>query len=36
MIYLKRETTQETEFDINSYVLVKYQNRDGLKSHSIY
>jgi len=26
----KKRKYSETEFDINSYVLVKYENRDGL------
>ena len=30
----KKRKHSDTEFPINSYVLVQYENRDGLKSHS--
>ena len=30
----KKRKHSETEFPINSYVLVQYEHRDGLKSHS--
>jgi hypothetical protein len=30
----KKRKQTETQFEINSYVLVKYENRDGLKPHA--